>query len=333
MIKSLFYILNIISYLYSRLINFNLFLINFSNNNFYYNHSLGFGDSICYYLHYYEKIKSSKKNMPLTFGGFHEEIVKFFFTKYKSTFFKIYSFMPYYRICKYLVKSSSYKPIKNYKIDYENGLMKDELLLTKNSYSIFKKILRKKTVPSQIKELTKKKYICFFVKNYNNNINDISNNPVSRQTTDFDKIDKIFLYLISKNFNIIILGDYKDKGTSILKKKYYNEKNVFFTADLKVNVTEQIYINSKSQGFIGNQAGLIIPFIFLKKRTLVFDSIFTPSIQNNPNLGHLTYMFKKIIINKTKYRFSHKHAFYKKNYTIIENNFDEIKKKINKIFL
>lgn len=331
--KTLFYMLNIISYLYSRLIHFNLMMINLSNNNFYYNHSLGFGDSICYYLHYYKKIKSSKKNIPLTFGGFHEDIVKFFFSKYKTPFFKIYSFMPYYRICKYLIKSSSYRPIINYKIDYMNGLPKDELLLTKNYNLIFKKILRKRTVPSQIIELTKKKYVCFFVKNYNNNISDISSNPVSRQTTDFNKIDKIFLYLISKNFNIFVLGDYKDKGTSILKKKYYNEKNVFFTTDLRINVTEQIYINSKSQGFIGNQAGLIIPFILLKKKTLVFDSFFTPSIRNNPNLKHLTYMFKKIIINNKKYRFGDKYAFSKKNYTIIENNFDEIKKKINKIFL
>ena len=325
--------LNIISYLYSRLIHFNLMLINLSNNNFYYNHSLGFGDSICYYLHYYKKIKSSKKNIPLTFGCFHEEIVKFFFSKYKILFFKIYSFMPYYRICKYLIKSSSYRPIINYKIDHINDLLKDELLLTKSYNSIFKKILRKRTVPIHIKKLAKKKYICFFVKNYNNDINDISSNPVSRQTTDFNKIDKIFLYLISKNFNIFILGDYKDKGTSILKKKYYNEKNVFFTADLRINVTEQIYINSKSQGFIGNQAGLIIPFILLKKKTLVFDSLFTPSIKNNSNLKHLTYMFKKIIINKKKYRFGHKYAFSKKNYTIVENNFEEIKKKINKIFL
>jgi hypothetical protein len=44
-------------------------------------------------------------------------------------------------------------------------------------------------------------------------------------------------------------------------------------------------------------------------------------------------MFKKIIINKKKYRFGDKYAFSKKNYTIVENNFDEIKKKINKIFL
>jgi len=331
--KTLFYMLNIISYLYSRLINFNLILINLSNNNFYYNHSLGFGDSICYYLHYYKKIKSSKKNIPLTFGGFHEEIVKFFFSKYKIIFFKIYSFMPYYRICKYLVNSSSYRPIINYKIDYMNGLPKDEFLLPRSYNLIFKKILSKKIVSSQIKELTKKKYICFFVKNYNNDINDISSHSVSRQTTNFNKIDEIFLYLISKNFNIFVLGDYKDKGTVILKKKYHNEKNVFFTADLRINVTEQIYISSKSQGFIGNQAGLIVLFILLKKKTLVFDSFFTPSIESNSNLKHLTYIFKKIIINKKKCRFGHQHVLYKKNYNIVENNFDEIKIKINKIFL
>jgi hypothetical protein len=331
--KILSHILNIISYLYSRLIHYNLTLLNFSNINFYYNHSLGFGDSICYYLHYYQEIKSSRQNVPLTFGGFHEEIVKFFFSKYRIIFFKIYSFMPYYRICKYLIKSSSYKPIINYKIDYQDGLPKDELLLVKNYDLIFKKILKTKRISSQIMKLTKKKYICFFVKNYNNNINDISSNPVSRQTTDFSKIDKIFLYLISKNLNIFILGDYKDKGTAILKKKYYNKKNVYFTADLSINVTEQIYINSRSQGFIGNQAGLIIPFILLKKKTLVFDSIFTPSIKNNPKLKHLTYMYKKIKINEKKFRFGGKYSFYKKKFNIIENDFNEIKEQINKIFL
>jgi hypothetical protein len=307
-------------------------LINFSNKKFYYNHSLGFGDSICYYLHYYKDITTSKKNIPLAFGDFQEEIIQFFFPKYKRIFFKIYSFLPYYRICKYLSKANHFKPIKNYVLD-KNNMMTDDLLL-KNHYDLtLKKILKKKKIRFEIKKLTKTKYICLFFKYYNNNINDISSNPSSRQTTDINKIENIISYLILKEFKICVLGDYKDKGTVILKKKYNNNPYIYFVEDFRANVTEQMYIANESRGFIGNQAGTHIPFLLLKKKTLVFDCISTPYIKVNTDLSHATHLFKKIIINNKKLKLHTRYLSYNKKFLVLENNFNEIKNKINKIFL
>ena len=331
--KILFLIVDLCAFIYSRFIILNLLLLSLTNKKFFYNHSLGFGDSICYYLHYYNKIRSSKQNIPLAFGGFHEKIVSFFFKKKKIIFFKIFSFMPYYRIAKYLIRSSHFKPIFNYKIDISTGLMKNDLLLIKNYDLIFKKILEKKKISNKIKILTKKKYICFFIKNYNNNINDLSSNPACRQTVNFKKIENILLYLISKNFNIFILGDSKDRGTLIIKKKFKNLKNLYFLENYKISLSEQIYIANKSSGFIGNQAGLIIPFILLKKKTLVFDGCATPYIKNHTNLKHVHYIYKKIIINKKKFQLHSKFENYRKKYIILENSSSEIKKKINNIFL
>jgi len=331
--KILILFIDLCAFIYSRFIILNLFLLGLTNKKFYYNHSLGFGDSICYYLHYYNEIRSSRQNIPLAFGSFHEKIVSFFFSKYKKIFFKIFAFMPYYRIIKYLTGSTSYfKPIFNYKIGI-NGLMEDDLLLSKNYDKIFKNILAKKKISNKVKKLTKKKYICFFIKNYNNNINDLSSNPVCRQTTNFEKIKKILLYLISKNFNVLILGNSKDKGTLAIKKKHKNMEKLYFLENYKINFDEQIYISNKSSGFIGNQAGLIIPFILLKKKTLVFDGCATPYIKKHTNLKHVHYIFKKIVINKKKFQLHSKFENYKKKYSIIENNYREIKKKINKIFL
>ena len=148
--KILILLVDLCAFIYSRFIILNLFLLGLTNKKFYYNHSLGFGDSICYYLHYYNEIRSSKQNIPLAFGGFHEKIVSFFFSKYKKNFFKIFPFMPYYRITKYLTGSSYFKPIFNYKIDI-NGFMEDDLLLSKNYDIIFKNILVKKKFQMKLK--------------------------------------------------------------------------------------------------------------------------------------------------------------------------------------
>ena len=330
--KLLSHLLNFFSYIYSRLINFNLMLINSSSKKFYYNHSLAFGDSMCYYLHFYKDIVASKKNIPLAFGGFQQEIIEFFFYNYKKIFFKIYSFMPYYRICKYLWNSSHFKPTINYYLD-KNNMMTDELLLKKDYDLTLKKILKKKKIKIEIKKLTKNKYICFFFKYYNNNINDIFSLPSARQSTDINKIENIISYLILKKFKIFVFGDYKDKGTLILKKKYHNNPYIYFMSDFRVNVSEQIYIANQSQGYVGNQAGTIIPFLLLKKKTLVFDCISTPYIKVNTDLSHATYLFKKIIINNKKIKLHIRYLSYKKKFSVIENNFNEIKIKINKIFL
>ena len=75
--KLLIYLLDLCAYLYSQLIIFNLYLLRFNSKKCYYNHSLAYGDSLCYYLHNYREIISNKKNeyKPI---GLHS--CKFFFT-------------------------------------------------------------------------------------------------------------------------------------------------------------------------------------------------------------------------------------------------------------
>jgi hypothetical protein len=101
--KLLIYVLDLCAYLYSRSILFNLVLLSFNRKKYYYNHSLAYGDSLCYYLNNYKYIVLNNKNIPLSFGSYHQEIVELFFTNYKKLFFKIFDFMPYYRTVGYIL--------------------------------------------------------------------------------------------------------------------------------------------------------------------------------------------------------------------------------------
>jgi|688.fasta_scaffold342942_1 hypothetical protein len=330
--KLLIYLLDLCAYLYSQLIIFNLYLLRSNSKKYYYNHSLAYGDSLCYYLHNYREIISNKKNIPLAFGSYHQEIVELFFSKYKTLFFKIFDFMPYYRLCRYICKSKYFKPIINYKFLYL-GIPEDELLLSKNHDVLFKKILAKHKIRREIRNLVKDKSICLFFKYYNDNINDVSNGSIIRQTTDIKKIELIISFLISQKFKIFILGNYKDKGTNLLKKKYTPNNHIFFLADFKCSVTEQIYIAKKSSGYIGNFAGNQIPFILLKKRMVTFDSCLIPSIETHKKLKNTKFLFKKVIINKKKKVLDIYNVGCKKKIQIVENSFKEIKPAIEKIFL
>jgi hypothetical protein len=307
-------------------------LLSFNSKKYYYNHSLAYGDSLCYYLHNYKEITSNKRNIPLSFGSYHQEIVELFFKKYKKLFFKMYDFMPYYRIGSFIRKSKYFKPIINYKF-LHLGIPEDELLLSKNHDILFKKILAKHKIRKEISDLVKAKSICLFIKYYNDNINDVSNGSFIRQTTDIKKIELIISFLISKKYKIFILGSYKDKGTALLKKKYAQNNHICFLADFKCSITEQIYIANKSSGYIGNFAGNQIPFILLKKKMVTFDSCLIPSIKTHKKLKYAKFLFKKIIINKKKIDLDIYKAGYKKKCLIIENSFEEIKPAIEKIFL
>jgi hypothetical protein len=114
----------LVTKIYSKLIIFNLFLLSFNKNKkYYYNHSLGFGDSFDYYIYNYDKIKKNKEYIPLSFGNFYEEIVNFFFSNYKKIFFKIPSFFPYYLIISEVKKSKYFNPIIDYYIE-NTGLVR-----------------------------------------------------------------------------------------------------------------------------------------------------------------------------------------------------------------
>jgi hypothetical protein len=325
---------NIVIKIYSKLIILNLwFLYSKKNVRYFYNHSLGFGDSFDYYLNNYYIISKNKKNLPLSFGSFHQEIINFFFKNYKNIFFQITKFMPYYGIINEVKKSEYFNPKISYKLD-KNFLMKDEFLGRKNLYS--KQIIRKKLneykISKSIKDLCNKKYVCLFVKFYNNNINDISNIAVIRQTTNFTKIFQIINFFKKKKIFTIIIGDKFDKGTVFLKNKI---KEVDFLLDYKINFYDQIYVANNSLGYIGNSGGIFLPYFYLGKKILCFDTYEIPTCKVSKNFKNFLNLYKKITINNSTKRLSHKHLNLSKEikYQIKENSFYEIKLAINNFLL
>jgi putative transposon-encoded protein len=320
--------------IYSKLIILNLWFLNSEKNvRYFYNHSLGFGDSFDYYLNNYYTICKNKKNLPLSFGSFHEEIINFFFKNYKKIFFKISKFMPYYGIISEVKKSKYFNPKISYNLD-KNYLMKDEFLGRKNLYSkqIIIKKLNEHKISKSIKNLCNKKYVCLFVKFYNNNINDISNIAVIRQTTNFKKICQIIDFLKVKKIFTIIIGNKLDKGTVILKNKI---KEADFLLDYKINFYDQIYVANNSLGYIGNSGGILYPYFYLGKKILCFDTFEIPTSKVSKNFKNFFNLYKKIIINNSIKRLSHKHLNLSKEikYQIKENNFSEIKSAINNFLL
>lgn len=320
--------------IYSKLIILNLWFLNSEKNvRYFYNHSLGFGDSFDYYLYNYYIISKNKKNLPLSFGNFNQETINFFFKNYKKIFFQITKFMPYYGIINEVKKSKYFNPKISYNLP-NNGFMEDEFLGRKNLYSkqIIIKKLNESKISKSIKDLCNKKYVCLFVKFYNNNINDISNGSVIRQTTNFKKIFQIINYLKIKKISIIIIGDKLDKGTVILKKKI---KGVDFLLDYKINFYDQIYVANNSLGYLGSWGGIYIPYFYLGKKVLCFDSHDTPTCKFSNDFKNLFTLYKKITINNSIKRLSHKHLNLPKEikYQIKENSFSEIKSAINNFLL
>jgi putative transposon-encoded protein len=325
---------NLVIKIYSRLIILNLRILNSNKNiKYFYNHSLGFGDSFDYYLSNYYIISKNKYNLALSFGSFHQEIINFFFKNYQNIFFKITKFMPYYGIVNEVRKSKYFKPKISYNLD-SNGLMKDEFLGRKNFYS--KKIIIKKLneykISKPIKDLCNKKYVCLFLKYYNDNINDISNGSVIRQTTNFKKIYQIVNFLKTKKIYTIIIGSKLDKGTVILKKKI---KQADFLLDYKIKLYDQIYVANNSLGYIGNSGGILIPYFYLGKKILCYDTFEIPASKLSKNFKNLINFYKKIVIGNSVKRLSYRHLGLSKDtkYRIKETNFSEIKLAINNFLL
>jgi hypothetical protein len=325
---------NIVIKIYSKLIILNLWFLNSKKNvRYFYNHSLGFGDSFDYYLYNYYIISKNKKNLPLSFGNFNHEIINFFFKKYKKIFFKITKFMPYYGIINEVKKSKYFNPKISYNLP-SDGFMEDEFLGRKNSYSkqIIIKKLNEGKISKSIKDLCNKKYVCLFIKFYNNNINDISNGSVIRQTTNFKKVFQIIHFLKTKKIFTIVIGNKLDKGTVILKNKI---KGVDFLLDYKINFYDQIYVANNSLGYLGSWGGVFIPYFYLGKKVLCFDLYDMPTCKVSNNFKNLFNLYKKITINNSIKRLSHKHVNPPKEvkYQIKENSFSEIKFAINNFLL
>lgn len=322
----------LITKIYSKLIIFNLFFLSFNKNKkYYYNHSLGFGDSFDYYIHNYNKIKKNKEYIPLSFGNFYEEIVSFFFSNYKKIFFHIPSFFPYYLIVSEVKKSKYFNPRIDYYIENTGFIRGGGIIAAKkkNVNFLLSKILKKKIINKDIIQLCNKgPYVCIFVKHYNFKINNVFDGTNIRQTCDFKKIFLLIKYLKKKNVRVIILGNKFDRGTLFLKKKL---KNLDYLIDYNPSLPDQLFVAKNSLGYIGSHGGAWVPYFFFKKKIISIDSHLNPDTKRNSYNNNVVNLYKKISINDSAYRtlsIEDKYFYGLKKFKIKETSFLEIRKAV-----
>ena len=214
------------SFSYAKLISLNLYILNKRYKNLCYNHSLGFGDSFCYYIAYYNKIK--KASYVIDFSYLTSDLTNFFFekNKIKKIFFFIFKFFPHYNIRRYLIKSKNFKP-NLFNEEFKNQLYY-QMYLPQNKDSIKNLIIAKfnKNYDKNFnaKEIFGKNYFCISIKTMPSN--DFKDLTILRATNKLDVIISVIKYLIKKNYKICILG--KNNEPSIVKfKKIFSEINIF----------------------------------------------------------------------------------------------------------
>lgn len=254
---------------------------------------LAFGDSFAYYIFNYKKI-SNKRYKVLTFSHLDHNNASFLFgnSKIIKNFFFIPKIFPIYGIITYLRSkkifcSGNYK-FHKYKIKEENKKIVENKLF-ENIHLVSKKLLF----------LKNERYILFFIKYYNKNINDISGSA-GRQSNNFYKITKILQFFKKKKINIIVIGNSEDKSIPILRN-ITNEQNLFnvkFLKDYSNSIINQLFVHYYSQGGIGSDSGAFIYSWFFKKKVLHFDT--TPSneslaLAKNKNVK---FLYKSIQLKK-----------------------------------
>jgi hypothetical protein len=328
-------IINLIVNFFVYITNINLYFLNKDKKRYFYNHSLGFGDSFIYYLRNYKKIYN-RNNFALSFGFATFQSISFFFPKKKIR--KILIPLPqnfYYRTVNILKKSKNFKPkifgtvLKEYQ--FNNTVHYKNLII--NSLKKFK-------ISGEIKKLTKNRYVCLFIKHYNDNPNDISGASI-RQTANLDTIKKIFFFLKKKNINTVVLGLDSDKSVEAFKnfvKKNNLKENVFFLNSISKNylIQDQVYIAEKSIGYIGSTSGPATLFYFLRKKIIILNCPNDQEIPhgNNPKLEmkFIKYLYKYIKYKKKKIILK---TDLIKNYnsSIYETSLIVIKKNINNFLL
>jgi hypothetical protein len=303
---------------YSSLIILNILVIKkFSKYKLLYC-DLGFGDSFAYYVFLYKKITNINYKI-LSFSHLDHNNASFLFgnSKIIKNFFFIPKIFPTYDIISYLrskkiignidYKFHKYKIKVEHKKLVENKLFQNINLVSKDLFS-----------------LKKKKYFLFFIKYYNNNINDLSGSH-ARQSNDFYKIKKILQFFKKKKINIMVLGNSKDKSIPILRNmaNKQNLLNVKFLKDYSNSIINQLFVHYYSQGGLGSDSGAFIYSWFFKKKVLHFDT--TPSneslaLAKNKNVK---FLYKSVQLKKPN---NHN----KKKRLVLDNSYEEIIKNINR---
>jgi len=319
-----FFFIEPIAKFYSVLIKINLYFLSKNKNKFYSYTNPSFGETFEHCLFFYNKTLKNNNILPLSFGNFNEEIVSFFFKKYKNLFFKIFFFLPYYRIVQYIQKSKYYKPNI---IFYAN---KFKIKDTNYTEKIINHILSAHIFNNNLINFCKKKYICIFIKHYNSNSSDISGSKL-RQTTELKKIIDLINFLRLKDIKTVILGTKKDQGTVYFRN--LNLKGVYCMLDFSNKLSDLLYIAKHSLGYIGSLTGLVHPFFYLNKKLLCIDA--HTSYLSFTKYNNVRFVYKKIIFNNKKERYLNVNDQYLKDKSIFrikESSFIEIKKETQKFF-
>jgi hypothetical protein len=319
-------LISLFSKIYSSLVVMNLiFLYKIKKiKNLSYPSSLGFGDSFEYCLSVYSKVLKKEKT-PLSFGGINEDVVSFFFKRYYKLLIKIYKFFPYYSIASNLYNSRYFK--SDTKL-IANQFLKNRIKQKKILKSLINNIDYKENIINFCK---KKKYICIFIKHYNNNVLDFSGSSF-RQTARLTKIVRLITFLKNNNITPVILGIKSDKIITYLKNLKLTD--LYYSKDLIGDFADLMYLIDNSQGYIGSLCGWVSPFFYLNKKILCIDS----HVSNNKSMkqNKLYFLYKNIIFGKKKKRLLNYYDQFidqKIKFNIQETNFKQIKNYTRKIFI
>lgn len=133
------------------------------------------------------------------------------------------------------------------------------------------------------------------------------------------------------------MGNKQDHFIKIIKKnsKLTNKDNLYLFKNLSkdYSIHDQVYLALKSLGWVGSGSGANALFGILNKKLLYIDWI----TQNHDKYwkNNITFLYKKIYNKKTKK--TYKMSWYKQydplSEKIIENNYQEIEKKFNYLFI
>lgn len=332
------FVKNLVYFTFSKIIILSLLLAKIQKYKLIYTSSYGFGDNVIFNIFARKKIE---KNKIFCYSKTQYEISNFFYDK--KNIFKSIILLPKilnetHIAYNYLENSNFFKPIFIKRMASDGKYLPISFLYHGNikikKFIISK--LKKKEISKDLERVLKKKTITLFIKNFSLNRNNHINFQV-RQTRDLKKIYKLINYILKKKINIIILGNNKDHFIKILEKKMVvkNKKNLYLFKNLskKYSIQDQIYLALKSIGCVGSGSGANSLFGILKNKQLYIDWI----TQNHDKYWkkRITFMYKRIYNKKTEktYRMSWYKKYDPSYETIIENNFEEIKKKFNKIFI
>jgi hypothetical protein len=255
-------------------INFFLILLTielYFRKKYIYSKFIGFADYFNFFFILKLKNKLKNKNI-LCFNNTQLKIIKFFFPDNFSR--KVIFTIPE----KFSWNANSLLERISKSFIFQPHIIANSDNLFRSSHKTKKILLslcNNKKISNNIINFLHKKYICIYVRHYNNKVNSLI--PSARQTANFDKIYKIIDLLIKKKINIIVLGLKRELSVLRIKKFLGNKYNnkVFYFSELTDNysIEDQLQIANNSVGYIGSATGHVTLFHYLNKKSVIFDSI------------------------------------------------------------